>query len=243
MSNFAVLLGGSSESIMDMNTLCEVFWDVPKVHQTILAILERAHHALDTPLSIIRILKDYSTKSVEYLHHKMKENIPIPSTKSLLFSAMPIQYYWSKPWHLVTLVVWSHELSQLWNQQVWSPMLRSLYQNDQHSYRLFNCYQSKELVWWFQQYTMAACPPYNVFFGQASKGDSPREQHCEYLLSPHQHACSLSCMCMIACPCLSFYCQRIWAIYLPNYGSSISGFLLYLFKFAIDGWCEFCIFD
>jgi hypothetical protein len=31
---------------------------------------------------------------------------------------------------------------------------------------------------------MAARPPYDVFFGQASKGDSSREQHCEYLLSP-----------------------------------------------------------
>jgi len=147
MSNFAALLKGSSESIVDMNTLCEAFWDVLKVHQMILAILERAHHALDTPLSIIRILKDYSTKSVEYLHHKMKENIPIPSTKSSLFSTMPIQYYWSKPWHLVTLAVWLCELLQLWNQQVWSPMLQSLHQNDQHSYWLFNCYQSKESVW------------------------------------------------------------------------------------------------
>lgn len=108
-----------------MNSLYDVFGYMSKLHQMILAMLERADHALDALSGVIGISKDCSINSLKHSYHEMKETAPIPSTKSALFSVMP---NWS-----LDLGTWSaskvtdgHVSFCLWNQQVWSPTARCL---------------------------------------------------------------------------------------------------------------------
>lgn len=89
LNDFSALLGTFYLSVTDMNSLYDVFGYMSKLHQMILAMLERADHALDALSGVIGISKDCSINSLKHSYHEMKETAPIPSTKSALFSVMP----------------------------------------------------------------------------------------------------------------------------------------------------------